>query len=254
MITVRGSDWNVYSASYHWPWVHTRVARALTRHAIRRATALLVVSNRMLDDVRRFAPGVSVHCIPTPIDFARFRPAAPQELAERATLGVQADHGLPWVLFNSLSIDNPVKRYHLAKEAIELARRDLGVMCELVLVSAMPNERIPLLTRCCDVILSTSESEGWPNCIKEALASGVPFVATDTSDLKEIARVDSRCEVVEANPRAIANALTRVISRVGTFDRNELRTHVASMQLPNIGARMVEIYRKVIGGDGGCAV
>lgn len=122
-----------------------------------------------------------------------------------------------------------------------------------MVASATPHQRIPLLTRCCDVILSTSESEGWPNCIKEALASGVPFVATDTSDLKDIAGVDPRCEVVDADPRTIARALARAISRRGMFDRNELRKHVASMQLHTTGARMIDIYREVIGGDGKCA-
>jgi glycosyltransferase involved in cell wall biosynthesis len=253
MITVRGSDWNAYSASYHWLWAHTRVARELTRHAIPRASTVLAVSHRLVDELRRIAPGVPMHCVPTPIDLEKFRPADPHELARRSALGLPADPGRPWVLFNSLDLGNPVKRFRLAKESIELARSELGVQCELVLATGIPHEQIPALTRCCDVILSTSESEGWPNCIKEALASGVPFVATDTSDLRDIARIDPRCEVVDSHPRAIANAIARTISMRGTFDRDDLRRHVTSMQLPSIGSRMMEIYRSVIGRGTRCA-
>ena len=254
MITVRGSDWNTYSASCHWLWAHTRLARALTRHAIPRASAVLAVSRRMMAELGRFAPGVPLHCVPTPIDLGKFRPADPHEIAGRSALGLPADPGRPWVLFNSLDLGNPVKRFGLAKESIKLARSEFGIHCELVLASGIPHDQIPALTRCCDVILSTSVAEGWPNCIKEALASGVPFVATDTSDLREIARVDPRCSVVDCQPRAIASAIARAISMRGTFDRHDLRRHVTSMQLPSIGGRIMEIYQSVIGKGLGCAI
>lgn len=107
MITLRGNDWNVHSSSGHWLWAHTRVARALSRHAIPRASAILAVSNRMMAEVRRFAPSVPLYCVPTPIDFEKFRPAELSELAERASLEVPAHPDRPWVLFNSLELSQP---------------------------------------------------------------------------------------------------------------------------------------------------
>ena len=63
---------------------------------------------------------------------------------------------------------------------------------------------MPSVVSECDLILITSVYEGWPNCIKEALACNVPFIATDVSDLSEIAKRHSNCRIAEPNPESIS--------------------------------------------------
>lgn len=246
LLTIRGSDWNLLTESWHWHWLHTRLARIFSQMAMQRADGVLAVSNRIVCELQSLHPELPIHYLPTPVDFAKFRPATSKERSARSALATGVNPASCWVLFNTLNLWNPVKRYRLARDAIAVARSRRGLSIELILASSIPNERIPMLTRSCDVILSTSENEGWPNCIKEALASGIPFIATDTSDLREIAEVDSRCQVVAADAQAIADALATFIEVRNSGELESLRDHVRHMQLPAIGKKIITIYEDTL--------
>ena len=91
----------------------------------------------------------------------------------------------------------------------------------LVLVASLENaalatillgERsdVPRLMNAFDVMLLTSNSEGFPNVIGEAMACAVPCVATDVGDCREV--IGETGMVVEAgSPAAVAAALGRMI-------------------------------------------
>jgi glycosyltransferase involved in cell wall biosynthesis len=91
----------------------------------------------------------------------------------------------------------------------------------------------------CDVILCTSESEGWPNAVKEALACNVPFVATDVSDLAQIAEREPACRIAPAEPAALADALCAVLTGPPPAD---LRRHVLEMGLEATTDRLIGFY------------
>ena len=61
-----------------------------------------------------------------------------------------------------------------------------------------------------DVLASTFWSEAFPNVIGEAMACGLPVVATDVGDCSEIVN-DSGIVVPPRNPEALAKALERVL-------------------------------------------
>ncbi len=147
-----------------------------------------------------------------------------------------------WVLFNSRHLNNPVKRYALAQRAFDLARqRDNRLRFRLA--TEMPHEAIPEFVAACDVILCTSENEGWPNSIKEALACNVPFVATDVGDLHDIADVEPSCRVCPADANVLADNLCDVIGQKKTPG---LRRHVEEMGLAEISAKTIAIYQSLL--------
>lgn len=51
---------------------------------------------------------------------------------------------------------------------------------------AVAHDRLPLWYRAADATVLCSHSEGLPNVLRESLASGTPFVATNVGDVKEI--------------------------------------------------------------------
>jgi len=242
LMTIRGNDWNLHSETCHWLWLHTRLARRFSRMAIGKADGVLAVSRRLVSELMALFPTQQVHYLPTPVDLHKFRPATDEERRNRSHFGRGANPDSCWILFNSLNPWDPIKRYRLARRAIEVAKSVLGLPVELILASDVNHDDIPALTRACDVILSTSESEGWPNCIKEALASGVPFIATDVSDLHGIASIDPRCTVVDPDPLAIARAISQAVERRNDPCSVTLRNHVQHMQVPSIGQRLLDIY------------
>lgn len=239
VVTLRGSDWNIHSSSFGFRYFHTRAASLFTRISLGRYDTIICVSRRVARSVQEHAPDARVEVSPSPIDLSRFVPRDKREA--KALLGYPHCDD-KWVLFNSLKLNNPVKRFALAKRAFDIAQARLGNL-RLRLATELPHDQIPLFVSACDVILCTSDNEGWPNSIKEALACNVPFVATDVSDLGEIARIEPSCRVCPADPDVIADNLCEVLT--GPEPAN-LRQHVSKMSVEAISQQLISIYEGLI--------
>ena len=147
-----------------------------------------------------------------------------------------------WILFNALNLKNPIKRFPLAKAAFEMANARRGDL-EMRVAHDLPHAMLPLYAAACDVILCTSETEGWPNSVKEALACNVPFVSTDVSDLREIARQEPTCRVCAPDAAALAGGICAALETAGS---SELRKYVAPMSLEATSNRLVGIYESLV--------
>lgn len=245
VVTLRGSDWNLYSAGVHPLIWKTRLARMMSRFAIQHSARIICVSHRMQTDVSRYVPYERTVVIPSPVDFAMLPEPPVDRIAARRSLAPLLDPLASWVLFSSFSARNPIKRIKLARSAIDAARRRVAQPVEFVTVTGLPHSRALMLTSLCDLILSTSTAEGWPNCVKEALACDVPFVATDTSDLHRIAAIDPRCRIVPPDPDALGQAIVELIQTPRNPSR-PLRIHVESMAMPISAGKLLETYRMIL--------
>jgi hypothetical protein len=217
----------------------------MSRIAIRHAAMVICVSHRMRADVSRHVPDEHTMVMPTPIDFAALPEPLQDRVAARRSLAPLLDPLASWVLFNSLSARNPIKRIGLARAAIDAARRRMSQPVELVTATGLSHRQALTLTSLCDLILSTSTAEGWPNCVKEALACDVPFVATDTSDLHRIARIEPRCRIVAADPDALGQAIAESL-QVPRHPGLPLRRHVESMAMPIAARTLVDTYSRIL--------
>jgi glycosyltransferase involved in cell wall biosynthesis len=239
VLSICGSDWHIFNSSIGFHYFHTRLASAMTRWSLNRYDCILPVSRRIAADVQRISPRSTVLTNPSPIDLNRF---VPRDKKEARTLLGSPDCTEKWVLFNTINIKEPVKRFPLAKEAFELANTRMGNL-RLRIATDLPHESMPLFTAACDIILCTSETEGWPNCVKEALACNVPFVSTDVSDLQEIAREEPLCRICTADPVVLADNICDVLA---SQQQPNLRRHVASMSLDVVSDRLVSIYESLL--------
>jgi len=239
VLSIRGNDWSVHQGNGGFHYVHTRLARGMTRLSIGAYDCVLPVSQRMATELRRVAPGARVDALPTPIDLGRFVPRDKAQL--------RADLGFPgcsekWILFNAVRLDDPIKRFRLAQRAFDLANGRRGDL-RLRIATDLPHATVPAFTAACDLILCTSETEGWPNSVKEALACNVPFVSTDVSDLREIAKVEPSCRICSPDPVALADGICEALSITGASD---LRRHVMTMSVDAVTERLVEIYHELL--------
>jgi len=99
-----------------------------------------------------------------------------------------------------------------------------------------------------DILLSTSDHEGTPNVIMEAMASGLPVVATGVGGVPDLVQHDDGgliCEpdvdcLVEAVSKLIQNADLR--SRLGVQARRRMEQFHSTERMPRF---LQELYESV---------
>ena len=176
--------------------------------------------------------------LPNGCDTAIFRPDAADRAAVRAELGLPDDA----VVFVSVARVHPQKDHPTLLAAIGAAQRSdprlhlvmLGTGTDTLVAAAAddakgrvlglgPRPDVARLLRGCDVVVSSSTTEGLPNALLEAMASGLPAVATDVGDCRVVVG-DAGRVVPASDPEALADAILEVAA-LPAAARRELGQH-----------------------------
>ena len=156
----------------------------------------------------------------------------------RARLGIPLDR--PVIGFIN-SGNQPTKRLDLAQATRdELIRR--GRTVYLLVAERVPAEEMPWYYQASDCLLLTSDSEGSPNCVKEAFACGVPVVSVPVGDVPDLLTVPERGRIAGRSPSHLANAVESVL-QMPRASKSLLPDH---LQASHVAARLVEIYQQVV--------
>jgi glycosyltransferase involved in cell wall biosynthesis len=101
-----------------------------------------------------------------------------------------------------------------------------------------------------DLLALPSHSEGSPNVLLEAMAAGIPIVATNVGGVPEIAKDEKTALLVpRENPRLFAAALHRLLANPDLVQalRGNARAHVENHFSPESYAEsLIEIYQDLI--------
>jgi len=229
VITFRGSDLNPPpSSAAPWSRVRAWVGIIFSQLAALKATRIVCVSQALKR--RLWWRRNRVVVLPSGVDLHRFRPMGRDEarrrlkkmLAIRCGLGPSGRNvrfpngrGQKVVLFNA-GKDPMVKRLNLARQAAEWAGRRLWATKRIrvrlvVLRGDAPPDEMPLWINACDCLLLTSEREGSPTVVQEAIACEVPVVAVDVGDVRERVRGSASSRIAAANPESLGVALAEVL-------------------------------------------
>jgi len=254
--------WNIRCSDMAGPNV---VRTILSRFSARPET---VIINSLAG--RRFHEGIGYHprrweCIPNGYDTALLRPDEAARLRLRGALGIEPgaiviglparyhpmkDHAGFLAAARQIAAD-PTIVFVLLGSGIEPANRDLvraieaqGLTPRLRLLGERGdmNAVYPAL----DIAtLSSAFGEGFPNVLAEAMACGVPCVATDSGDAAEILG-DCGIIVPPRDPQALAEGWQRMIA-LGAEGRRELggraRTRIVeNYDLDQIVSRFETLY------------
>lgn len=239
VLTLRGSDWYVYKNFFHRHTVHSYLATMITKSVIKKFDSIVTVSERMKNEVMNFSPQQQFIVIPSPIDLNTFIPVNKQQARNMLGFSNNTDK---WILFTTLSENSPIKRVQLAKQAIDIASKSINNI-KLRVAIGLSREEMPLFVGACDLAISTSIYEGWPNSIKEALACNIPFVSTDISDLGMITENDTLCRICPPNAEVIAKNICDVLN--SDMDINH-RKYVEEMDINSASVKLVNHYRKIL--------
>jgi teichuronic acid biosynthesis glycosyltransferase TuaC len=177
--------------------------------------------------------------LPPGIDLVRFTPRDRGEA--RARLGLDAD--ARYILFPSKP-ERREKRYDLFSDVVSRVARGRPDVKTLLLASPeRPDGEIPWIYAASDVLLLTSDNEGSPMVIKEALAMNLPIVSVDVGDIRAVAGPSRPCRILDSrDPAELARAVTEVLDAGG---RSDGRAHTARLSIEATARGYLEIYARV---------
>jgi glycosyltransferase involved in cell wall biosynthesis len=213
----------------------SQLIRFLSRIAARRAQSLICVSGQLQSTLPRARDQRRAVVIPGGIDVERFSPG--DRLAARQRLGIRLDERL--VLFPSTPSERR-KRIDLATAAVDEAAAS-GRPIRLLTVSGVPNAGMPDYYRAADCLLLTSDWEGSPTVVKEALCCDLPVVAVDAGDAWKWMQLVSGCQAVGRDIPSISGGIERVLASARRVDGGSVRRLLSWQQ---IGKELIAVYRK----------
>lgn len=236
VVTFHGSDLLGENLS---GWVRKVVSHygvGCSRRAARAADGVVVVARHLRDALDGAAAGEKIRVIPCGIDLERFKPLAPQACRSRLGWKPGAFH----VLFAS-SAGNPVKRPWLAEAALaQLGPGDRPP--ELHYMTAVPNAEVPVWLNASDALLLTSQHEGSPTVVKEALACGLPVVSVDVGDVTERLEGIDGCHLALPEAADLATKLG-LVRRAGK--RLNCRSRIAELSVLKTANRLRQFYEDI---------
>ena len=101
---------------------------------------------------------------------------------------------------------------------------------------------VPAIVAQCDVLFTTSQWEGFPNCVLEAMTLGVPVVSTEFSDIRRILPRPDQV-VAERSARAIAQAIVDVHGDRAQVVVEQKRWVRSQASIEQVAQELENVYR-----------
>lgn len=199
------------------------------------ATEVIIVSEHLKAFLPRRVARFS-HIIPGGVDFEIFDTMSQNKA--RQELGLPMERHL--VLFPA-DPKRPVKRYRLAQQAIQWINEHGDLEVELVVLSGVSHDEVPIYMNACDALILTSKHEGSPTVVKEALACNLPVVSVDVGDVRVRIEDIEGCFVCKDDEiSTIATNLRRVLFH---GERIQGRESLKNLGVNAIAKRVADVYK-----------
>jgi len=205
---------------------------AVSEFCANHCDAVIVMSEQMASEIDR-----DCYVIPHGIDLERFRPIPKAEARTEMGWDQDAYH----VLF-PYPRGREVKNFPRAQRVVESVRERTDRPVELHVASGIPHETMPYLFNAADVVLLTSNREGSPNTVKEAMACNVPVVSTDVGDVRERLNGVAHSHVGASDER-LAEAVEEVVV---AGERSDARDAIRHLSTARMGERIRGVYEDVL--------
>jgi teichuronic acid biosynthesis glycosyltransferase TuaC len=233
LITFRGSDINGDPASSR---LNNFLRIGMGILAAHFAKANICVSSELKG---KLGPARSAaYIIPSGTEIDLFKPMS--KARARETLKLE---GKKILLGIASSGRRRVKRYDQAlRVKDELVQKGYDV--DLLEITGVPHDLMPFYISASDVLILTSEREGSPNIVREALASGVPVVSFDVGDAKDWISLDPFSSVV---PFGDVESMVESIEYILKKDpARERRLNVNLFSEESSALKLLRVYNRIV--------
>jgi glycosyltransferase involved in cell wall biosynthesis len=234
IITFRGSDLNRNKENRFFRWA---LGHLFSQISALKAKKIICVSEDLKKKLWLRKQQVAV--LPTGVDTLIFAPKDRNEA--RLELGWEIDRR--FVLFNA-GKHPKAKSLDLAELSINIAKKIIGEISFIVLDGTVNPNKVPTLMNAADCLLLTSDKEGSPTVVQEAIACNLPVVSVAVGDVKERLSSVIPSAIVKRDPDNIAKALVELLA---SPRRSNGRDHLREISLENITKQIVSVYHEISG-------
>jgi glycosyltransferase involved in cell wall biosynthesis len=234
------------------------------RYVFRRADRVLPVSNSLKQAIEAYGIEARFEIVPNAVDMALFRPreaaiaparpAATKRLIFVGGLEPTEHKGFP-ALIEALKLlrvvradwtldvigDGPSRPDYQAR--VERA----GLASAVTFHGGLPKTEIAPMMRASDLFVLPSRFETQGVVLIEAMASGLPVVATAVGGIPEVVSPRDGILVPSDDPQALSDAMNQVLSNPVSYDARQIAARAAAgYSLQVVGARLAGIYADVL--------
>jgi len=182
--------------------------------------------------------------VPNGVDLNFFKEINREEAWRRLSI----EPGKYLLFCSSGSLHRKVKRYDIFKKTLQILNGKYRENIREFTLVGVNRELVPYYFNAASVHLLTSDYEGSPNSVKEALACNVPVVSTDVGSVKEVIGDVKGCYASKSNdPEKLAQFVMKALQ----YDRVKGRDALIrkGLDMNSVALRIISIYRKILHQD-----
>jgi glycosyltransferase involved in cell wall biosynthesis len=138
-----------------------------------------------------------------------------------------------------------VKDPELAQASYEEAKKIVPLL-RMHVLETEPHKMMPFFYNAADALLITSRHEGSNNSVKEALACGLPIVATACGDIAERLQGVSWSYVCSRDATQLGMRLADVVT---ARERTNGRQHILDLSSDRVASNVIGCYEKALASE-----
>ncbi|MGE5406748.1 MAG: glycosyltransferase [Methanosarcina sp.] len=226
------------TTEHSWIRKHFRSAihKQCVLYSLRNSAGYIAVSNALKEDIRSVV-NRNIEVVPNVVDTGRFRISnkKPGERLDIGLLGGMGNYrkGLDILIKSIALLKNKNINVHCGGsgkllDKFKAIASESGVMDNFIFYGDVPAEETPQFYSRLDAFVLASRDETFGVVVIEAMASGLPVIATNCGGPKEIITPETGVLVKKEDPEDLARAIEFMQENIGKYDRQSIRKYAES--------------------------
>lgn len=247
--------WSVFLPSD--PMTLTATLRRAARYAYTHAEFVLLASDALRRGIEAEGITADFRLVPNVVDTALFHPGAVRRVEEPRLLAVGLLYeakGYELMLEAIALLAAAGRRFTLDvvgdgpnRSAYEELARRLGVTDRVTFRGLLPKSEVAEYMRAADLFVLTSRYESNSCVLTEAMASGLPVVATAVGGIPELVDAESGRLARPNDPAAVATEIAAALDDLERFDRPAIaRAAKDRFSAERVGRMLADTYEDAV--------
>jgi glycosyltransferase involved in cell wall biosynthesis len=229
----------------------TPALRASARWAYARARLVLPVSEALRRGIESIGARARFRIVPNVVDTTLFAPGTAPRNGRLLTVGLFVESKGYEILFCAVAalagrgrpVDLDVIGDGPGRESYVRLVRELGIEDRVSFIGFLPKAEVAERMRKAELFVLASRYDNNPCVVIEAMASGLPVVATAVGGIPEMVDGSSGRLAAPRDPERLADEIAAALDGVDAFDRVAIAASAKRRYgLEHVGAELADVY------------